>query len=431
MNAKKTKIWCIGLGFLLVLTLLGCKAKKADEGEYVIKYPTHQIGSNSSAAANAEMIKTFNEKYAGKYRIEIEEVPGDENYRNKMQVLASAKQLPDFVYGSTLINMIYSQGAYLDLTAALNADPAWKGIFPNTVLNHNSRGGKIVALPNEGQLVGYYYNRELFNKAGISAPPKTWQEFFDVCAKLKAAGITPLSMQTGDNAFVAQLFLSEMIASSGSEGLAYMNSADFHDDYNKPFVIDALNQLQRIWKEGYTTRDSIGGMYEHAANNFISGRTAMIANGTWMIGSFVDPNMGGSQEFADKVEIALYPGDYYISNPFDGFAVCAQTPKGQEAALAMLKHWTSAETQLANLRGPSGLLPAGNIDIPQDVISNNRLLGNILVLRGNGTPSRSLGNRWYANVSNVFSQQLTLFASGQCTAEDMVKAMTEAAQANK
>ncbi|MDR0388488.1 MAG: ABC transporter substrate-binding protein [Spirochaetaceae bacterium] len=423
----------ICLAGMALMFLMACQGKKeAAPGEYVIKYPTHQVGANSSAAANAEMVRTFNEKYKGKYRIEVEEIPGDQNYADKMKVLAVSGQLPDLVYTpDILLDVLYAQGVCMDLTPALNADPQWKALFPEMVLNHNTRDGKVIALPNEGQLIGYYYNRELFEKAGVAGPAKTWDEFFQICAKLKAAGITPISMQTGDNAWCSQLVLTEMIAATGSEGYAFTTSSSFHENYSIPSFINGLKQLQRIWTEGYTTRDSIGGMYEHAANNFISGRTAMIANGTWMIGSFSDPDMGGSQEFADNVEIALFPGDFYISNPFEGFAICAKTPEGQEAALAMLKHWTSAETQLSNLRSASGLLPSGTIEIPQDVIEKNRLLGQILVLSRNGKATRSLSNLWYPGVSDVFSQQLALFAAGQTSAEALAGEITRIAQQNK
>lgn len=395
--------------------------------EYVIHYPTHQIGSNSSAPANAEMVRTFNEKYAGQYRIEVEEVPGDQNYLDKMKILAAANDLPDLVYGSNLLDVVYSMGGAMSLNDALDADPEWKALFPETVLSHNSRNGDIIALPNEGQLIGYYYNTELFAQAGIEAPAKTWDEFFDICAKLKDAGITPVSMQTGDNAWCSQLVLSQMIAASGSEGFTYMNSTEKHSDYEQPFVIDSLNMLQQIWLEGYTTQDSIGGMYENAANNFISGNTAMIANGTWMIGSFTDPEMGGSEEFLEKVGVALYPGNTYISNPFDGFMICAKTEEGQAAALAMLKHWTSAETQLSNLR-VAGLLPSGNIDVPDDVLESNRLLGEMLTLRQSAEPNRSLSNLLWPGVGDSMSQQLTLFATGGTTAEEVAAALTAAAE---
>ena len=400
--------------------------------EYVIHYPTHQIGANSSAPANAEMVRTFNEKYAGTYKIEVEEVPGDQNYQDKMKTLLASDALPDFVYGSGLTDLINARGLAMDLTPVLDADPEWKALFPQTVLDYNSRDGKVLALPNEGQLVGYYYNTELYAKAGIEGPAKTWDEFFEICKKLKDAGITPISMQTGDNAFVSQLWLSEMIATHSDEGRAFMTSPTKTENYEQACFIDSLKMLQRIWTEGYTTKDSIGGMYENAANNFISGNTAMIANGTWMVGSFTDPAMGGSEEFLAKVDIALYPGDVYVANPFEGFLVCAQTEEGKEAGVTMLKHWTSAETMASNLK-VAGLVPSGSIEIPQEVIDSNRLLGKMLELSNaeGAQQNYSLTNRMFPGVSDTWAQQLTLFADGGTTAEDFAKVLTESAVKNK
>lgn len=447
------KALALVLAFVLVLSLAACgsggssSAAPADPGsetasgsadgsgstdagsgdEYVIHYPTHQIGTNSSAPANAEMVRTFNEKYAGQYRIEVEDIPGDQNYLDKMKILAAADDLPDFVYGSQLLDVIYPLGACMTLNEALDADPEWKALFPERVLEYNSRDGNIIALPNEGQMIGYFYNKELFEQAGVEKPAETWDEFFEICEKLKAAGITPISMQTGDNAWCSQLLWGQMIVSSG--GSDFMNQSEKHSDYNQPYVLDSLSMLQRVWSEGYTTANSVGGMYEDAANNFISGNTAMIANGTWMIGSFSDASMGGSEEFLGKVGIALYPDQTYISNPFDGFLICAKTDEGKEAALAMLKHWTSAETQVSNLR-IAGLLPSGTIDIPEDVLESNPLLGEMLVMSQDAAPNRSLSNLWWPEVGDVVSQQMTLFAEQGCTAEEFVEALNEAAAKN-
>lgn len=418
---------------LFLVLLMGMSVTALAE-EFVIKYPTHQIGTNTSAPANAEMVRTFNEKYAGTYRIEVEEVPGDTNYRDKMLTLLAAGDVPLMVYGSTIIDAFAAQGACMDLTALLAEDPEWASLFSETVIAHNSRDGKVCALPNEGQLIGYYYNKDLFAKAGVEKPAETWDEFFEICAKLKAAGITPISLQTGDNAFVSQLLLSAMIVECAQGEKTFLDSAERTADYNVQYFYDALNMFKRLYDEGYTTEDSIGGMYENAANNFISGNTAMICNGTWMIQSFSDPGMGGSQAFADSVGIALYPGKIYYANPFDGFMICPDPANETEvnAAVAMLKHWTSAETMLSNLR-IMGMTPSGSIEIPQDVIDSNRLLGELLALKGSegARGTRSLSNLMYPNVGvGAFAQYLTLFVTGSCTAEEVAQAMTEVAQAN-
>ena len=71
------------LSIVLTLILVAvCCSALADE--YIIQYPTHQIGTNSSAPANAAMVQGFNELYEGTYEIQVEDVPGDTNYRDKI-----------------------------------------------------------------------------------------------------------------------------------------------------------------------------------------------------------------------------------------------------------------------------------------------------------------------------------------------------------
>ena len=80
-------------GALLTGALTGCGGKKDDSaqsgdssGVITINYPTFQCGTNTSAPVCDELIKEFNEKYAGKYEIKKEDVPGDQNYIDKIKV---------------------------------------------------------------------------------------------------------------------------------------------------------------------------------------------------------------------------------------------------------------------------------------------------------------------------------------------------------
>ena len=102
----------------------------------------------------------------------------------------------------------------------------------------HSRDGKIYASSMEGQVIGYFYNKDLFKQAGITEPAKTWDEFFQQCDKLKAAGITPLSMDTADSAWVTQLWMGAMVGTESDAGLEFMNTMN-PTDYNTPEMIAA------------------------------------------------------------------------------------------------------------------------------------------------------------------------------------------------
>ena len=64
-------------------------------------------------------------------------------------------------------------------------------------------GGTLKSIPYQPNVFAYFYNIEIFEAAGVSAPPTTWAEFLDTCQKIKDAGYTPI---TNDNAYISSLF---------------------------------------------------------------------------------------------------------------------------------------------------------------------------------------------------------------------------------
>ncbi|EJW92714.1 Bacterial extracellular solute-binding, family 1, partial [gut metagenome] len=55
-------------------------------------------------------------------------------------------------------------------------------------------GGTLKSIPYQPNVFAFFYNKDLFEQAGIEKEPTTWAEFLDVCQKLKDAGITPMTM---------------------------------------------------------------------------------------------------------------------------------------------------------------------------------------------------------------------------------------------
>lgn len=232
--------------FCFIALLSGCgssdntdsgQTAEPDDDVIVINYPTFQCGTNTAAPVIAQLVEEFNETYAGKYRIELEEVPGDANYVDKIKVRLGAGDLPPVVYGGgyNLLDLALKQDLVVDLTDAVNSDPEWKALYSETSLETNSRDGKIYASSSEGSVIGYFYNKELFEQAGISDPAATWDQLWQQCETLKAAGITPLALDTAESAWVTQLWLGAMVATSGDEGLAFMQTMN-PTDYSQPEI---------------------------------------------------------------------------------------------------------------------------------------------------------------------------------------------------
>lgn len=398
--------------------------------EIVINYPTFQCGVNTASPVVDQLIEEFNAEYAGKYRIQKEDVPGDANYVDKIKVQLGTGDLPPVVYGGgyNLLDLALAKDVVVDLTPYVEADPEWKALYSDVALTTNSRDGKIYASSFEGSLVGYFYNKELFEKAGIAEPAKTWDEFWQQCDKLKAAGITPLALDTADSAWVTSLWAGAMIATSGDEGYEFMKQMN-PIDYNNQPTIDAFTNVQKMLQE-YTTLDAIGGKYEHAANNFLSGQAAMIANGPWMIGDFSDETKT-TADFADKVGVAIFPGNFVYDAPIQGYFVTKQDdPALEEAAVEMVKFFTSAHAQQVALE-VQGMVPASStVEITETAKQNYPLLVEFLDLAEGATVrTDNLQATMYPNLLDVVSQDLPLLASGEMTATEFCQTLsTEAAK---
>ncbi len=417
---------------MMVLTasmFTGCQSKPAAGADVVtLRFATFQVGVNPSAPWMTEAIKMFNEKNAGKIQLQVEEIPGDQAYVDKMKTYISTKDLPDLMFtgGYNLMDDALSASLLTDLTPYFEADAEFKGRFFEDDLAYNTRDGKIYGMPVERQPITYFYNKELFAKAGIAAPAKTWPEFMTQLETLKAAGITPLSMDTFDSAWLSTLWLNSMVGTMSPESTAWMNQS-MPKDYSLPEFIQATDNVQKMLVN-YTTKDALGGKYEHGANNFLNEKTAMIANGPWMISDFTAK---GSEAFAAKIGTALYPGDGIFSGSMPGYLVGSKDQAHADAAVEFLKFLSSEEMQLKALEMHSSIPANKHVEINDAIIAKNPLLGEIVKLQAQA--KNVYGNYqslWYSNVIVELDKQYPLLATGEITPEEFAKSLSDTAAKN-
>lgn len=411
------KVLLLALCFVMALgTVLIVQAQDVVE----ISVPTMRIGINSSAEWFAERSEAFNAEYGDRIKVNVEEIAGDQNLVDKIKVLYSANSLPSAfdLGGYNVIDMMKDQ--LVDLSPYV--DDEMRANAAEICWDVNTRDGKIFGIPFTRQVIGYFYNKEYFAQAGIEKPAETWEEFFEDCEKLKAIGVTPLSMDTADSGWVTSLMLGAMIGGT-DEGEVWMNTA-LPRDYNTEAFIDAATKIQYMF-QNYTTPDAVGGAYEHAAANFFTEETAMIANGPWMVNDFYDLTMV-DEGFADRIGVAMYPGAVMYNSGKIGWQIGAKDEKELEAALTYVKFMTSVESQLKMLE-MTGDTPAADVESDNVYPLVNETTALCASAKHNINDFQSL---WYANVVDEISVQYPLLAQGSITPEQFAQALTDAAQKN-
>ena len=97
---------------------------------------------------------------------------------------------------------------WLDMTPYLStmADPYvagnkhWIDVFDPTINGQNSfEGSKYYVISWSAQDVAFFYNKAIFQKAGISQLPATWAQLLADCTLIKKAGFIPVMYDLGEN----------------------------------------------------------------------------------------------------------------------------------------------------------------------------------------------------------------------------------------
>jgi ABC-type glycerol-3-phosphate transport system substrate-binding protein len=141
-------------------------------------------------------------------------------------------------------------------------------IWP-VLIQNNTWDGKIITLPFNKSVPVYYYNTELFEKVGIKEFPKTWNDFREVCFKLKNLKdkegnvIIPTAGGTDIWVFASMLY---------QKGGKLFDEDRGEPLFNSPVAAEVLQfQLDLIYKDKVQSSRTGADLLEE----FLAGRLAM------------------------------------------------------------------------------------------------------------------------------------------------------------
>lgn len=326
-------------------TFIGCSggnttktaASQASEKKVTLTWPCIWVGTDSKAASIKELVSSFNEKNNGKIEVALEDQTDYQAYRDKIKTSIAAGTTPDIFTFDTDVNLMLTSNNLADLSQPLNQ--GWKNNFVSGAIDNIARDGKIRALPFEMACTPVMYNKTLLQKVGYKEFPKTYDDLWVLCDKLKAAGITPFSQMTGENAWTTMLWYSQLVVAIGGKNV-YSNTKD-------AAFVKAADVIKKMFT--YTTKDAVGAGAAVSGGHFLSGETAIYMNGPWYIKNI---KKNGKNNLYDNLGIApapVYKGGKGEENGYIGGVqayVCAGATEDKtklNAEIAFLKYLTDPE----------------------------------------------------------------------------------------
>ena len=219
----------------------------------------------------------------------------------------------------------------------------------------NAIKGDVYIPPTNSQIIPMvFYNKKMFAQAGITATPTTWARFLADCAKIKAAGMTPLELG-GNTPFAAAMPLTGTIAANviGKDpqwiAQRYAGKVKFSD----ADVVAAAQEVRTLVTDDYFEQGALNVSYAQSITDFNDGKTAMYPMGSWYLGSIPKSEW-------NNIGVFLWPSDdgsQVVPFAVGGSMAVSSHAPDQKGAFAFAEAWSLNPANLKTLIEGDGAFP--------------------------------------------------------------------------
>ena len=300
---------------------------------------TVAIWDNGQKAGLDQIIADYTAATGNKAEIQV--ITWDQ-YWTLLEAGASGGDMPDvFWMHSNEVQKYMENDILMDLTDRIaSSEKLEMDKFPEDIKNLYSWNGKTYAIPKDVDTIALFYNKTMFDEAGLSYPDDswTWDDFYDAAVKLTkddgsqyGTAMNPSNEQDG---------WMNIIYTMGGKVLTDDKKASGFDD---PNTIKAMEFVQKMIDN---VMPPATVMAETGTDVLLgSGKIAMLSQGSWMVPQFKE-----HEYISANCDVAVLPKDPTTGNRVSlynglGWAVSAKT-KNPDAAWQLVEWFGTKDMQL-------------------------------------------------------------------------------------
>jgi multiple sugar transport system substrate-binding protein len=321
---SKRIIAALAVAGIAALGLAGCSGSGDSGGKVTITY-TNFISNGGNEKNLDTIVKAF-EKANPDIAVKVKTMAYADYFTALQTDLAAGTQADVFDIEYANYRGYQADGVLAEL------DGVDTGAYRKSLIDAYSTDGKVYALPTSFSNVVLYYNKELFDKAGVAYPTAdwTWKDEQAAAEKLTDAGAGVF----GDYQPISYNEFYKAVAQAGGSFLS-------EDGKKATFDSDAGVAAAK-WltgKNGTTmpTAAQGAGTPDFDTKLFHDGKLAMEHTGIWVFGTFAD----GPADW----DVAVEPGDTQKASAlFSNAAVVSAQSKNKDAAQKWAEYLSSSKT---------------------------------------------------------------------------------------
>lgn len=292
--------------------------------------------------------------------------------------------------------------------------------------------GSTYALPFSVGVVGFWYNKAMFEEAGVSSTPTSWDDMYAVIDQLEAAGMTPLSVGAGDAWPAAHYWYYFSLRECSQDVLTdAVTSLDFTDEC----FVRAGDDVERLvadapFNKGFLSTPAQSGPTS-ASGLLATGKVAMEMQGHWEPGVMQGLTEDGAG-LGDDLGWFAFPsvegGEGDPAAALGGGDAWAVSQEAPDVAVDFVNYLLSDEVQRGFAENDMGLPtnPAAG-----DAVSDPALSSLLAVRDEAPYVQLYFDTAFGASVGGAMNDEIALMFAEQASPQDVVDATQAAADAER
>ncbi len=325
---------------------------KFDAGGFTpSKYTGQQLQEGQADLVAFDVVANAYKEVKPNVTIEFQPVPMG-NRREAMVTMLSGGTAPDMMWTQPdFVNEDLGKGWWLALDPWLEmpspyapedhpARSTWyEGFYPSVDF-WRAPDGNLYMLLGDQTALGCYYNKDVFDAAGVAGEPETWADWMAAAAMVQetgkagfswsGGGTNALDQTTWVSGWLSKYFFWNLLSTYDKDGNGWPDKWEMADAIHEGTYsammdeqvarLRTLKEMAQYWQEG-----ALGMENEAVYRHFLSGESGMCITGVWNLNRFLnDP----AREFelgwfyfrpVTQVTSALVPEGVPMTNVASGY----------------------------------------------------------------------------------------------------------------
>ncbi|MCZ2096272.1 MAG: ABC transporter substrate-binding protein [Anaerolineae bacterium] len=270
---------------LLIAVVLALPAglTAAQGPEYVTYNSMH--GDPKPRAFDEEMVAMWNEAHP---LVPVEHsIIAHEDFKQAIRAYLTAEPAPDVLtwFAGERARFFIDKGLIADISDVF-ADYGFNEAYAPGFVALASVDSKQYFLPTSYYWWAVYYRPSLFEQAGITKVPETWEEFLGACDTLNAAGITPITIGTRYPWTAAAWFDYLNMRINGPQ--FHIDLMLLKESYTDERVKAVFAKWQELFDHNCFIEDAAAYAWQEALTPMTEGTAAMYLMGQFIVDSYPD-----------------------------------------------------------------------------------------------------------------------------------------------